>query len=295
VIAAGGFLCIDMETREYRGMNLEIYRRLREKFPEYPHLGLAVQSYMKETDRDLAELVRWGREKGFPVAVRLVKGAYWDQEVVKARQNGWEIPVHTIKAETDAAFERHAKFLLENSDICSLACGSHNIRSVAAVLETARGLGVPDDRYEFQVLYGMAEPVRKAILAAIGRVRLYAPAGDLVSGMGYLVRRLLENTSNESFLRRTFAAGGGAESLLADPRETAEKERGRVEASSPPETPGTLAPFRNEQTADFSQDEVRKAFSSALASVRRELGRTWPLLIAGCDRAHLLGQPGRSR
>jgi len=70
--------------------------------------------------------------------VRLVKGAYWDYETVIAKQNGWEIPVYTIKAESDAAFERHTRMILENHDICSYACASHNIRSISAAMEMAR-------------------------------------------------------------------------------------------------------------------------------------------------------------
>ncbi|MCG6931629.1 MAG: proline dehydrogenase family protein, partial [Desulfofustis sp.] len=219
VVELGGFMCIDMEAYRYKNITLEVYRRLRSRddFREYPGLRLALQSYLRDTDRDLGELLGWARSVNLPISIRLVKGAYWDYETVVARQNGWEIPVYTVKAETDAAFERHTRMIMENHDICSYACASHNIRSVAAAMEIAKELGVPEQRYEFQVLYGMAEPVRKGLLKVAGRVRLYAPYGDLLPGMAYLVRRLLENTANESFLRQTFVEEAEIEALLENP------------------------------------------------------------------------------
>ena len=201
------FVRIDMEQYKYKDITLEVYRRLRSspEFRDYSNFGLVLQSYLRDTDEDLDDLLNWSRDEGLPFSIRLVKGAYWDYETVIARQHGWKVPVYTIKAETDAAFERQAKKILQNHDICHLACGSHNIRSISAVLETANTLQVPEDRYEFQVLYGMAEPVRKALQKVVKRVRLYCPYGELLPGMAYLVRRLLENTANESFLRQSFA------------------------------------------------------------------------------------------
>ncbi len=222
---------------------------------------------------------RLGAGEGLPISVRLVKGAYWDYETVRAQQNGWPAPVHTVKAATDAAFERQAKLILENHAICHLACGSHNIRSIAAVLETAESLRVPEERYEFQVLYGMAEPVRKALLQLARRVRLYCPYGEMVPGMAYLVRRLLENTANESFLRQSFAEGAELERLLEDP---AARLGGQpLPRSAPAPVAGDLPPFRNEPAVDFTRADQRQAFPAAIEQVRRQLGRTWPLFIAG--------------
>ncbi len=285
VMAVNGFLCIDMESYRFKDITLEVFRRLRLEHPGYPHLGIALQAYLKDTDRDLDDLLAWAAEKGVRISVRLVKGAYWDYETVRAGQNGWEVPVWTIKAESDAAFERQARKILENHRICHFACASHNIRTIAAVMEMAQELNVPDDRYEFQLLYGMAEPVRKGILKVAGRVRLYAPYGHMVPGMGYLVRRLLENTANESFLRRSFAGEARIEQLLEDPAVTAERER---EARSPgPEQertgPGGLPPFRNEPMADFTRADHRAAFPKALAQVREQCGKTCPLFINGRD------------
>jgi RHH-type proline utilization regulon transcriptional repressor/proline dehydrogenase/delta 1-pyrroline-5-carboxylate dehydrogenase len=212
-----------------------------------------------------------------------VKGAYWDYETVIAKQSGWKIPVYTIKAETDAAFERQTRKILENHDICHLACGSHNVRSISTVLEMAKTLGVPEDRYEFQVLYGMAEPVRKALLKVAKRVRLYCPFGELLPGMAYLVRRLLEHTANESFLRQSFAEDTDIAKLLEDPaevlRQVSIRSKPPAAAEAQVSSENGAASFLNEPVVDFTRAEVRLAFPAAIAQVRKMLGRTYPLLI----------------
>ena len=277
----GAFMCIDMESRDYKDITIEVYKRLRSHpdFRDYPHLGLVLQSYLRSTDQDLADLLAWAGSEELPISIRLVKGAYWDYETVKAKQNGWTIPVYTIKAETDAAFERQARKILENADLCHLGCASHNIRSVAAVLETAHELKVPEEKYEFQVLYGMAEPVRKGLLKVARRVRLYCPYGELIPGMAYLVRRLLENTANESFLRQSFVDEADITRLLEDPVKTAARERaGRGDA---PASPDGLKAMVNEPVVDFTLPPARDNFSRAIAEVRSRLGRTIPLYVDG--------------
>ncbi|MBC7963664.1 MAG: bifunctional proline dehydrogenase/L-glutamate gamma-semialdehyde dehydrogenase, partial [Steroidobacteraceae bacterium] len=283
VVALKGFLCIDMESCRFREITLEVYRRLKLEYRAYPNIGIVLQAYLKETDRDLADLLEWARAEKTAISVRLVKGAYWDYEIVRAGQMGWPIPVWTIKAETDAAFERQARLILENHPICHLACATHNIRSIAAVIEMAAQLQVPASRYEFQMLYGMAEPVRKVLLRETGRVRLYCPYGELVPGMGYLVRRLLENTSNESFLRLTHTGDAAIEQLLRDPAVVAERERSGL-ANVPEQEPqdyAGLTRFKNEPAADFSRAYQRNAFPAAIAGVRGQFGRIWPLYIGG--------------
>ncbi|NJD91892.1 MAG: L-glutamate gamma-semialdehyde dehydrogenase [Geobacter sp.] len=279
----GGFLCIDMESYRHKEIILEVYRRLKLKYRDYPHLGIVLQAYLKDTDRDLDALLAWAKQEQVQISIRLVKGAYWDYETVKAKQNDWEIPVWTIKAESDAAFERQARRILENSAICHFACASHNIRTISAVMEIARELNVAEERYEFQVLYGMAEPVRKGIQRVAGRVRLYCPYGDMVPGMGYLVRRLLENTANESFLRQSFAGDAVVEKLLEDPAVTAERERKERDARPKKVRPGigNLQPFTNMTMVDFTRKDHREIFPKEIASVRFRLGKTYPLYING--------------
>jgi RHH-type transcriptional regulator, proline utilization regulon repressor / proline dehydrogenase / delta 1-pyrroline-5-carboxylate dehydrogenase len=281
IIEVNGFLCIDMESYKYKDITLEVFRRLRSdaEFNSYPHLGIAMQAYLRDNDRDIEELIEWAKAKKLPVSIRLVKGAYWDYETVIARQNGWDIPIYTIKSDTDAAYERQAKKILENHSLCHLACASHNIRTISAVMEMARALNVPQNRCEFQVLYGMAEPVRKGLQKIAGRIRLYCPYGRLVPGMAYLVRRLLENTSNESFLRQSFVDQKQLETLLENPAKKSERSPAKSAPvpAQPPE--GNSPPFRNEPLVDFTKEYHRLAFPKAIADVRSHAGRTYPLFI----------------
>ena len=273
-----------MESLDYKEMTFELYKRLRAspELRDWDHLAVVFQAYLKCTEQDARELVNWSRQERLPISVRLVKGAYWDYETVRAKQNGWPVPVWTHKAETDACYERTAAFFLENADQVRLACGTHNIRTISAVMEMAQSLGVPAERYVFQVLYGMGEPVRKGLKNVAGRVRLYCPYGQLIPGMAYLVRRLLENTANESFLRQSFAGEADMARLLEDPHDAAERARKEAPAAKP--APAGLPPFANQAPADFTLPAVRAAFPKALAEVRAQIekgGQELPLRIGG--------------
>lgn len=274
VISCDAYLCIDMESYKYKDITLAMFKKLKSEFPQYPYLGIVLQSYLKETDEDLSDLIQWARDNNVKLSIRLVKGAYWDYESVICQQMGWSNPLYETKAETDAAFERHAQVILHNHDICHLACASHNVRSIAAVMETALEERAPESAYEFQVLYGMAEPVRKAIQKITGRVRLYAPYGDMIPGMAYLVRRLLENTSNDSFLKQTFADGSDALNMLKNPLHILSgEERGESEIQD--------KNFTNEPMVDFRDKTQRQAFPEALRAVREKFGTKYPLYING--------------
>lgn len=154
-----------------------------------------------------------------PLTIRLVKGAYWDHELVQAAQHGWSSPVFERKADTDLNFERLTRRLLDaraGGSQVRVAIASHNLRSVAHAIAYNRLIGGADADLELQVLRGLGDPLQAAIAAQGLRVRTYCPVGDLVAGMAYLVRRLLENTSNESFLYEQ-ARGVPIEALLAAP------------------------------------------------------------------------------
>ncbi len=282
-VELNAFFCIDMESYKHKDITLEVYRRLKLEYKDYPHIGIVLQAYLKDCEKDVTELIDWAKANNTQISIRLVKGAYWDYEVVKAKQMGWEVPVWTIKAESDACFERVAYNILKNQDVCHFACASHNVRTISAVMEIAKELNVDDSRYEFQVLYGMAEPVRRGILKIAGRVRLYCPYGDMVPGMGYLVRRLLENTANESFLRQSFVEEASLEKLLEDPHKTAERERikreqNRKEVAS---VEG-FGPFVNEPMVDFTRADHRAVFPAEIAKIRaNSLGKVYPLYIGG--------------
>jgi RHH-type proline utilization regulon transcriptional repressor/proline dehydrogenase/delta 1-pyrroline-5-carboxylate dehydrogenase len=283
VVEVNGFMCVDMESYQYKDITLEVFRRLRcdSRFRNYPGLGITLQAYLRDNDNDIDKLLAWSSRNNLPISIRLVKGAYWDYENVIAGQKGWDVPVYAHKPETDVAFERQAYKILQNHKLCYLACASHNIRSISAVMKFAEALNVPDGRYEFQVLYGMAEPVRYGIKKVTSRVCLYCPYGKLVPGMAYLVRRLLENTANESFLRRSFAEEHEIEQLLEDPRKTLELELASEKPKTITTRKGGLAPFRNEPAVDFTKQAQRLAFSNAITNVRKQLGKIYPLFIDG--------------
>ncbi len=283
IMDMGGFMCIDMEALKYKEPTVEMYKRFRKKYPDYPHLGIVFQAYLRSVDDDVSGLLDWARAENLPISIRLVKGAYWDYETVLAKQNDWPVPVWTHKPESDMAFERVSRMILENNDICHFACASHNIRSISSVMEVANELGVPEEKYEFQVLYGMAEPVRKGLRNVAKRVRLYCPYGDLIPGMAYLVRRLLENTANESFLKQTFADEADVSRLLENPELTLEREL----AAKPKNNPGNKTPegelprFNNYPPADFTIKEERAGFPAAMSKIRKDFGKRYPLYIGG--------------
>ena len=215
----GAFVYFDMEHYDVKALSLQLFRDLLEE-DEFADLeaGVVIQAYLRDSRDDLADLVAWSGQRPRPVTVRLVKGAYWDAETVHARAEGWPVPVFEHKAETDANYERCVRLLHDHHGAVRAAFASHNLRSLAYAITYARYKGIPDDGYEIQMLYGMAEPMHAAIRSLGLRLRVYAPVGELVPGMAYLVRRLLENTSNESFVRHRFAEGRDLKTLLEAPR-----------------------------------------------------------------------------
>lgn len=241
----GAHIQIDMEDYRLKDLTFHIFREIimDPAFVDYRHFGIVLQAYLRDAEADATRLIQWARERGTPFNVRLVKGAYWDYETVHSRLQGWSIPVFERKWESDASFERVTRMLLENSAVIDTAIASHNIRSIAHALALSKQLGLPPRTVEYQVLYGMATPLRRALLDLGERVRVYTPYGELIPGMAYLVRRLLENTSQQSFLRQGFAEGESPEQLLRNPVDVgAEEERAAgngVVTGSPGDANGT--------------------------------------------------------
>ncbi len=269
-MARGAFINFDMEQYAYKDLTLRIFREVleEEEFHHWDNVGIALQAYLR--DDDLPALADWAGHRW----VRLVKGAYWDYEIVVAAQNNWPIPVFTRKSETDANFERLTTLLLE-SDLRA-AIATHNIRSIAHALAECERLG---KTCEFQMLYGMAEPIKAALVEMGQRVRVYTPFGQLLPGMAYLVRRLLENTSNESFLRAGFLEHIPEEQLLMKPQNHPVGGPRSVVAAADPERTRQSASLRNEPVADFSRPDARLALQSALDSLKP--GQAHPLVIGG--------------
>jgi RHH-type proline utilization regulon transcriptional repressor/proline dehydrogenase/delta 1-pyrroline-5-carboxylate dehydrogenase len=284
----GAFINFDMESTALKPVTFALFKRLLEEpeLRDYSYAGIAVQAYLREGERDLEQLIGWAKSRGRRITVRLIKGAYWDYETVLAQQRGWPVPVFQQKPESDANFERMAKRMLENADCIDCAFGTHNVRSIAACMIMAEKQGRPKSSYEFQMLHGMAEPIKVALVKMGYRVRNYCPVGEVLPGMSYFVRRLLENTSNEGFLRAAYAAHVSPEVLLRDP--AAVNGGKRIDSES--KSGGNIAarenvmdtnPFQNEPLTDFTIEANRLKMQDALAKVRGELGRHYPLIIGG--------------
>jgi RHH-type proline utilization regulon transcriptional repressor/proline dehydrogenase/delta 1-pyrroline-5-carboxylate dehydrogenase len=216
----GAHIHIDMESLDSREAVLELVLELlaEDQFREGPSAGVVLQAYLRDSAEQLEQILAWAREheRAQPLQIRLVKGAYWDHELVEARQHGWPAPVYEVKAECDRNFERLTGELLAARPLVRVAIASHNLRSVAHAIALGRRTGGDDHDLELQVLHGLGDELQDALATVGFRVRTYCPVGDLVAGMAYLVRRLLENTSNESFLHEQ-ARGTSLEALLAAP------------------------------------------------------------------------------
>ncbi len=269
------YLHVDMEQYSYKNLTLEIFKQtlMEEEFRDWSDVGIVVQAYLPDAERDLAGLLEWSRNRGTPVWIRLVKGAYWDYETVVAHSRNWPTPVFQEKWESDDSYERLTKTLLENYTLLRPAFGSHNLRSLSYAVACARQLQVPEGAFELQMLYGMAEEQARVFSESGHRVRIYTPFGELMPGMAYLVRRLLENTSNDSFLRQSYDENVKIEDLLMKPADVAQKTARKK--------PFPLPEFVNEAVADFSREEVRDAMLTALETVGDELGEEYPIVIGG--------------
>jgi RHH-type proline utilization regulon transcriptional repressor/proline dehydrogenase/delta 1-pyrroline-5-carboxylate dehydrogenase len=275
---SGAGVTVDMESFVYRDLTVDTFFDLleEEEFAAYDGAGIVAQAYLTDAEEKLAALLARIARRGRPVTVRLVKGAYWDQEIVAADREGYPIPVRIDKADTDAAYERMTETLLAADAPVRIAFASHNIRSVARAVALARRHGKGKGAFEIQLLYGMAEPFRRALVAEGIPVRVYAPVGKMVPGMAYLVRRILENAANESFLRHITLEGQTADEALAPP----------VPADAPP-PPGALEAvarrrtFVNEPAPALHDPSRREAMDRALTKVEGLLGRRVPVVIGG--------------
>ena len=248
----------DMEMHSLKDLTLRLFTTLlseQRSSTAAPHAGIALQAYLRATPDDLERLIGWAAKRRTRVTVRLVKGAYSDTEAIIGPPAALAGAGVRQKTETDAAYEQVRR---QN---CSKATHGDRLRirhsqcpgpSLACIAEAER-LGLPRRRIEFQMLYGMAEPIKEALSAMGYRVRDYCPLGETLSGMAYLVRRLLENTSNEGFLRARFNEQESPQVLLRDPATL-----GGIMLVEP-ETG-----FRNEPHADFSNAALRGQMTNAL-------------------------------
>ncbi len=281
----GVLLNFDMESHALKDLTLELFMRAAEAV-DFP-AGLALQAYLRSGEADAQRIIEWSQRTGRQVAVRLVKGAYWDYETVHAEEMGWPVPVWSRKRHTDACFERMAELLIDATPRAAgeggthLALGSHNLRSIAAAMASAEAGGLPEGALEVQCLRGMADDIKAAMVARGVRVREYVPVGQMIPGMAYLVRRLLENTSNESWLLASSMDDASAAALMASPHEVPAGEGagdpGLARIAAGPErhalSPaveglGDGRPFFTEPMRDFAEAAQRAAFAAAIAGAR---------------------------
>lgn len=290
----GALINFDMESYKLKDLTLALFKSIFEEpeFRDQPAIGIALQAYLRDCEHDLRDLVAWARKNHRPLSVRLVKGAYWDYETILAQQREWPAPVWQKKPESDANYEKLTVFLLENIDIVTPNFASHNVRTVAHAIAQAERLGIDPRAYEFQALYGMADELKTALRHMGHRVREYCAIGELLPGMAYLVRRLLENTSNEGFLRITNMGEATKDQLLGNPVNaiaTAPEPLARK--------PCPAGSFANAANTDYSQSASRDKQRAALAALVGQtdglavrsatepttirLGQKWPLIING--------------
>lgn len=269
------FINLDLEQYSFKALTFELFKRLRsaKELEGYPHLGVVVQAYLKDSLQDAEELVKFAKKTKQPFTIRLVKGAYWDYETVQSQQKDWPVPVFEKKHETDANYEAVTQVLLDAFPHVRLAIGSHNLRSISHAMAYAQKQKLPKGAYEIQMLYGMAEPIRRGLVSMGERVRVYAPIGDLLPGMAYLVRRLLENTSNEGFLRQRFVEARSLDELMRAPEPAPKEKKSEAKART------LQQPFVNEAMRDFAVDSQREAFNKQIDKLKKSLPVKVPVVL----------------
>ncbi len=286
---AGAFINFDMESYAFKDLTLSLFKSIlgEDEFQGGPAVGIAMQAYLRDCERDLRDLIAWARGSRRPIVVRLVKGAYWDYETTLAGQRGWPVPVWSEKSESDANYEKLSLLLLENADIAAPAFASHNVRSCAHAIAQADRLGIDPRVCEFQALYGMADELKSALITSGRRVREYCPVGELLPGMAYLVRRLLENTSNEGFVRLRFAEHKDLEALVVPPVADLDAVPAGVLAPAVVGRAATKArdprPYEPEPLVRWFAPEAPSLMSAAIDAVRAGLGAAIPGLIGDSD------------
>lgn len=277
----GAFVNFDMESTKLKAVTLELFRSVfsEPEFREKPAAGIAIQAYLRDVDPTLHELVAWARAVPRLIGVRLVKGAYWDFETITAAQRGWPSPVWSHKAESDLAYERATCLLLDHADLIAPAFASHNVRSCAHAIVQAERRGLDSRAIEFQMLFGMADELKAALVQSGFRVREYSPVGELLPGMAYFVRRLLENTSNEGFVRAKATGETARATLLESPGVTL--SRMTNSGSGNPSLDIRRPSFANAPNTDFTLAQNRDRMRAALRDGSAAFGRRWPLVIGG--------------
>lgn len=262
-------LTIDAEEADVLELSLHIFFALymHPTLAGWDGLGMVVQAYQKRAPRVITELIALARQGGKKIHLRLVKGAYWDSEIKRAQVNGLsDYPVYTRKPHTDLSYLVCAQKLLANRDIIFPGFATHNAHTVASILELA---GTNRTGFEFQRLHGMGEQLYTKIVGTAHEdvaCRIYAPIGAHNDLLPYLVRRLLENGANSSFVHHLVDKSIAVDALIADPHQFATTFEGAPHPDIP--RPRYLYKDRlNAAAFDLSDRDDQREIAQALADL----------------------------
>ncbi|HMA30211.1 MAG TPA: bifunctional proline dehydrogenase/L-glutamate gamma-semialdehyde dehydrogenase PutA [Casimicrobiaceae bacterium] len=265
---------IDAEETERLELSLEVFSRLRQNpaLADWEGLGLAIQAYQKRARAVVGWVVALARRTQHRIPVRLVKGAYWDSEVKRAQVQGLSgYPVFTRKAHTDVSYLACARALLEADDAVYPMFATHNAHTIAWVSARSAQLGTQD--FEFQRLHGMGESLYRQVLgdeaARNCRCRVYAPVGSHHDLLPYLVRRLLENGANTSFVNRIGDPRVPVDDVVADPLARA-RSWDYASAERLPAPQDMYAPERrNSQGLSLADQDTMRELDVAVAAIAK--------------------------
>ncbi len=263
---AGVGITIDMEQHAYRDLTWAIFTTTfarGERFGAWQDAGIVLQAYLREATAHAAEMATFAHERGTPFQVRLVKGAYWDFETIVADANRWPPPVWSEKPATDASYERAFAVLAAAHPHLRIAVASHNARAHAFAEAVAEARGLPTGSVEHQTLFRTAEGTSRALAVLGWQARDYVPVGELLPGMAYLVRRVLENSSQAGFLLQS-RSGVALDDLLRPPPDR---------PSSPPVVAAHADDFGRMAEARWHDRAFRDAMDAALVTTRAQ----WPV------------------
>jgi RHH-type proline utilization regulon transcriptional repressor/proline dehydrogenase/delta 1-pyrroline-5-carboxylate dehydrogenase len=286
-------LNIDAEEAERLEISLDLLEKLsfEPELQGWMGLGFVIQAYQKRCPFVVEYLIDLGRRSKRRLMIRLVKGAYWDSEIKRAQQDGQDdYPVYTRKAYTDASYIACARRLLTAPDAVYPQFATHNAHTVAAIYQLADPQHSTPKQYEFQCLHGMGEPLYEQVVGdpaqgKLGRpCRIYAPVGTHETLLAYLVRRLLENGANTSFVNRIADEAISLEELVRDPLEVIE-EYARAEGSIGLPHPAIPLPRHlygstrvNSRGLDLTSEALLRRLAQSFRSTAHVPCRAQPLL-----------------
>ena len=281
-IKNNAFITIDMEQYELKNIVLECFKQviMEDEFKAWPHIGLALQAYLKETYDDIDELTSLIRERGTPITIRLVRGAYWDYETVIAKQNNWPCPVWQNKNDTDYHYEKCLTLLLNSQPMIHTAIATHNPRSIAFTMALSQKLNLSKDQFEFQMLYGMADSLKPALVELGYRLRIYVPFGETLPGMSYLVRRLLENSTGQSLVNSGFAPH--SKLINTHSFDAISQSKKTAPLNSKPLNTDSSS-FHNTALLRFITTQQCNEFKHHIQEAKAQFGTHYPLLINGIE------------